>query len=303
MGTLTGVTSYITTPEGLLHWKDYGGTGEPILLVHGVGGTSANWDAIGPRLARLGHTAAFDLPGFGLSPPGRDWELTSHAAAVRAAIAEMGSRAVLVGNSLGALLSQMVAADHPDQVDALILLSPAAPPPHIWDRHVHWPTARRMLWQVTPGVGPTMTKRRLRRYAPEELVRLSLRLVTERPGRVPMDVVESFNQLARVRVHLPWAPQAIPGTGQSIARFLGKKSRFVAMIRRIKAPTLVLHGLEDKIVSPAWVEWMCHLRPDWRLVQMEDTGHVPQLDAPVRTMSIIAPWLEAIRTARAEASA
>lgn len=303
LSTLSLVSRYITTPDGLLHWKDYGGSGRPILLVHGVGGTSANWDAIGPRLARLGHAAAFDLPGFGLSPPARDWELSTHAAAVRAAISELGSSAVLVGNSLGALLSQMVAADHPELVDALVLISPATPPPHVWDRQIHWPSARRMLWQVTPGVGPTVNKRLLRKYTPEKLVRLSLGIVTERPGRVPMDVVESFNKLARARVHFPWASQAIPGTGQSIARFLGKRSRFVAMIRKVKAPTLVLHGLEDKIVRPSWVEWMCHLRPDWELVQMVDTGHVPQLDAPVRTMGILTPWLEALDAERAEASA
>ena len=68
--------------------------------------------------------------------------------------------------------------------------------------------------------------------------------------------------------------------------------RFVDLIRQITAPTLVVHGVEDRIVSPTSVEWMCSLRPDWELVQMEDTGHTPQLDAPIRLLSIVQPWLE-----------
>ena len=34
------------------------------------------------------------------------------------------------------------------------------------------------------------------------------------------------------------------------------------------------------------------MRPDWTLVQMEDTGHTPQIDAPIRTLSVVEPWLQ-----------
>lgn len=285
----------MTTPGGLLHWKDYGGSGDLIVLVHGIGGTSANWDAVGPKFAELGRTVTLDLPGFGLSPPARDWELTTHASAIQYFMGELGDSAVLVGNSMGGLLTEIIASEHPHLVEGLVLISPATPPPRFRNSRVHWPTARRMMWQVTPGVGPTLTKRILEQHTPEELVRLSLEIVTHHPGRVPMDMVESFNRLARTRKHLPWAARATPGTGQSIARYFRTRSRFVAMIRRVKAPTLVVHGLEDNIVSPAWVEWLCYLRPDWKLVQMEGTGHTPQLDAPVRLMGIVSPWLEQLR--------
>jgi hypothetical protein len=39
------------------------------------------------------------------------------------------------------------------------------------------------------------------------------------------------------------------------------------------------------------VAWLCSLRLDWLLVEMEDTGHTPQLDAPMRTISILEPWV------------
>ena len=280
----------MSTVQGSIHWKDYGGTGPLIALVHGLGGAIPNWDAIGPGLCEFGRTVALDLPGFGLSPPGDDWELETHAAAIEAFVSELGDEAILIGNSMGALLSEMVAAERPELVEALILLSPATPP-KLPDPRIHWPTARRLLLQAIPILGPAMARRALADMTPEEIVNMSLDLITHKRGRVPLHMVESFTDLARTRMELPWASEAVPKTGNSIARHFTPKSKFVSMIRRVKAPTLVVHGLEDHIVSPTSVEWLCSLRPDWTLIQMEDTGHTPQIDAPVRLLSIIRPWL------------
>lgn len=285
------MSEYIRTSVGQTHWKDYGGTGELLVLVHGLGGSLTNWDAVGPRLAEHGRTVALDLPGFGLSPPAGDWELETHVGAIVAFIEELGETATLVGNSMGALLAEMTAANHREMIRELVLLSPATPP-RLPDPRLHWPTARRLLIQATPVVGPAYTSHLMERSTPEEIVRKSLELITHKPGRVPLDMVESFVDLARARKKLPWAARAVPKTGNSIARFFLPPSRFVAMIRRIGMPTLVIQGLADHIVSPTSVEWMCSLRPDWELVQMDDTGHTPQIDAPVRLMGIVAPWLE-----------
>ena len=122
------MAGYIETAWGITHWRDYGGSGSPIVLVHGLGGSIPTWDAVGPALTGLGRVVALDLPGFGLSPPGNDWELETHAASITAFIDEFGHNATLIGNSMGALLAQMVAAENPDKVVALVLLSPATPP-------------------------------------------------------------------------------------------------------------------------------------------------------------------------------
>ncbi len=279
------------TPSGLIHWKDHGGDGPAVVLVHGLGGSVANWDPIAPGLTDLGHTVALDLPGFGLSPRPGEWKLETLARALADFVEAVGPPVALIGNSMGGLLSEMVASDRPDLVSALVLISPATPPRYR-DPRRHWPTARRLVLQAIPGVGKFLNKRIARRYGPDELVWFTLENVSGHPGRVPLEVIEELVALARIRVHLPWAADAVPSTATEIAKYFGRPSRFVAMIRRIKAPTLVIHGLEDHIVSPTSVEWLCSLRLDWKLVQLEDTGHVPQLDAPVRTLSVIKPWLE-----------
>ncbi|MCZ6740006.1 MAG: alpha/beta fold hydrolase [Actinobacteria bacterium] len=105
--------AYIQTSAGPLHWRDYGGSGEVILLVHGLGGSVANWDAVGPRLSDLGRTVALDLPGFGLSPPARDWELHTHARAVHSFMSEFAPSATLIGNSMGVSLLKWLPLELP----------------------------------------------------------------------------------------------------------------------------------------------------------------------------------------------
>lgn len=285
------MAEYLELTQGPIHRRDYGGQGQTVLLVHGLGGSVANWDIVGPRLTRHGRVVAIDLPGFGLSPPGPDWSLETHVNAIVEAAEHLGAPVALIGNSMGGLLSEMVASTRPDLVSTLILISPATPP-RLPDPNIHWPTARRLLLNSTPGIGPLLARRIVNSMSPRELINESLRRITHKPSRVPLDMVESFVELAERRRHFPWATDAVPRTGQSIRAHFLRRSRFVSMVRDITAPTLVVQGIADPIVSRTSVEWLCRLRPDWTLIQLDDTGHTPQIDAPIRTLEAVEPWLE-----------
>lgn len=282
---------YLDLGTGPLHWKDYGGQGPLMIMVHGLGGSIANWDVIGPRLTNRGRVVAIDLPGFGLSPPGRDWSLEAHRDAIANTIEHLDAPAIVVGNSLGGLLAEMVAAERPDLVDGLVLVSPATPP-RLPDPRIDWPTVRRLVLNATPVLGPALSRRMINTMSSRELVSDSLNRITYDRGRVPLEMVEAFVDVAETRRSLPWAADAVPQTGASIRRLFARRSRFVAMIREVKAPTLVVQGISDHIVSPTAVEWLCYLRPDWTLVQMEETGHTPQIDAPIRMLTVVGPWLD-----------
>ncbi|MBW3667202.1 MAG: alpha/beta hydrolase, partial [Actinobacteria bacterium] len=185
----------------------------------------------------------------------------------------------------------IAAARRSELVEALVLICPATPP-RLRDPLLHWPTARRLTIQSTRAVGPAYARRYLRRNTPERLVANALRMTTQHPSRVPLSMIEAFREMVGIRKHFPWAADAVPMTSQSVRRLYWRPSRFVAMIRDIVAPTLVVQGEGDRIVSPTAVQWMASLRPDWELVMMEDTGHTPHLDAPVRLGGIIVDWLE-----------
>src|SRR5437773_12474084 len=104
--------------DGPVHVADFGGAGPTMVLVHGLGGSHANWLAVGPALAAHARVLAPDLPGFGRTPP------AGRAAHVHAGVAPVGSlpdpgaggAAILVGHSMGGLIAMMPAAACPEKV-------------------------------------------------------------------------------------------------------------------------------------------------------------------------------------------
>ncbi len=273
-----------------MHEVDFGGSGPSLVLVHGLGGSTTNWNAVAPALAAIGQVRAIDLPGFGLTPPRSDFRLETHRDSVIGYLETIGGPVTLIGNSTGGLLAELIAATRPDLVDRLILVSPATPPV-VPDPRLDWPTAARLAIQATPGIGAAYGRRFVRTNTPEQLVRKSLNMITHKPGRVPMSLIEESREMARIRKQLPWAEYATARTATSIARLYSRRTVYVAMILSIEAPTLVVQGVSDHIVSPTAVEWLCALRPDWDLVHLDDTGHTPQMDAPHRFVDVVRKWL------------
>lgn len=101
------------------------GGGAVVLLLHGLGGSRISWE---PQLASLGTTslvAAWDLPGYGASPPLEGpTTFASLADAVADLADELGADLVhLVGISFGGMIAQYAAATHPDRVASLTLLA------------------------------------------------------------------------------------------------------------------------------------------------------------------------------------
>src|SRR5512140_2959820 len=119
--------------DGPVHYADFGGEGRPIVMVHGLGGSHLNWMSVGPALARSARVLAPDLPGFGLSPPGRKGV---SMAAARQTLARFiqevaGGPAVLFGNSMGGLVCALMAGWAPELVTRLVLVNPAQPLPRL----------------------------------------------------------------------------------------------------------------------------------------------------------------------------
>src|SRR6185312_12344086 len=104
------------------------GSGEPaIVFVHGLSGCWPNWLEQLAVFSRSQRVLAFDLPGFGHSP-GHAGEVSmpGYARIVADLLAARGvERAVLVGNSMGGLISAELAAEEPSLVERLVLVSPA----------------------------------------------------------------------------------------------------------------------------------------------------------------------------------
>lgn len=129
MGLWGKVSSVFRRPPApVLNIASDVGEGPVVILVHGIASSAATFERVIPQLSDHYRCIAIDLLGFGDSPapPDATYTIEEHVAAIKATIASLRLRApfILVGHSLGALLSARYAAQNPAHVSRLVLVSP-----------------------------------------------------------------------------------------------------------------------------------------------------------------------------------
>jgi pimeloyl-ACP methyl ester carboxylesterase len=262
-----------------------GAVRERALYVHGLGGASTNWTDLAGLLAVRFEGWALDLPGFGRSqPPARSYSVHGHGRAVidvlerlRDLPGEAAGRPVhLLGNSLGGLVSVLVAARRPDLVASLTLVSPAMPvyrvPPAF---------SRALLLLLLPGI-PALAERRISGIEPEEHVRSMVRMCFGDPKRVPRERITQAVEEMRERAEQPWADRALTRSMRGLLTSYLRPGRTNAwrLARGLRLPTLIVWGTRDLLVDPALAPRLAATVPDARLQLLEGVGHVAQLETP-----------------------
>ena len=277
--------------DGPVQFLDFGGDGKPLLMVHGLGGSAVNWMGVGPGFAKNHRAMALDLAGFGRTPLfHRSAALGANAELVHRFIEEVvGEPVILMGNSMGGHISILVAADHPDQVSRLVLVDPAVPGIHV--RRPDPSTLGVVAALSLPGLAEIVIDRRARILGPEGLVKRTIALVTADPSRVDGDLLEAHMQLTRERSNLGRQnsrafTQAVRSLGLRMA-----DPRFWARMKKVEAPTLVVHGELDRLIPLAAARELIRRRPDWTLEILEGVGHVPMMETPDRFLEIVNQWL------------
>lgn len=272
---------FVDLPSGTLHVREAPATcgdAEPAVLLHGLGGSATNWtDVMGLLQDRL-DSAAPDLPGFGWSPPpaDRDYSLRAHAHRVVEFLDQRYAGPVhLFGNSLGGAVATVVAAVRPELVRTLILVSPALPVLRPRRTNIHLPAL------AIPFAGQRLA-RRLNRFPAEARVQATLALCYADPSRVPPRRVQEAVSEAERRAQLEHESEAV---------LLSLRSLLTAYVRprvwplwglaaHVRAPTLLVYGLADRLVDPRTAGRAARTFPDAALVMLPDSGHVSQMEHP-----------------------
>ncbi|HEY8841578.1 MAG TPA: alpha/beta hydrolase [Candidatus Dormibacteraeota bacterium] len=277
--------------DGPVQFLDFGGEGKPLLMVHGLGGSADNWMGVGPGFAKNHRTMAIDLAGFGRTPLfHRSAALGANAELVHRFTKEViGEPVILMGNSMGGHISILVAADHPDWVSKLVLVDPAVPGIHV--RRPDPSTLGVVAALSLPGLAEIVIDRRARILGPEGLVKRTIALVMADPSRLDGELLETHVQLTRERSNLGRQnsrafTQAVRSLGLRMA-----DPRFWARLKKVEAPTLVVHGELDRLIPVAAARELVRRRPDWTLEILEGVGHVPMMETPDRFMQIVNQWL------------
>ena len=283
-----GALATTTDLDGPVRHLDLGGPpGAPVVLcVHGLGGSALNWGLLAPFLAGTHRVLAVDLFGHGGSgvPTGaRPDAVPADRRLLDRFVREVvGEPVVLLGHSMGGVLTVLQAAAAPETVRRLVLLSP--PVPGTAGRIDPAIAATRAFLRL-PGVAGAVA-RRLAALTPEQVVDRQLRQATPHRHRIPADGVAAAVAETRDRAG---RPDAAAGRAEQWAALLGT----MALLARPRAwrrtlagvavPTLWLHGADDPLSAADRARALAATRPDWTFEVRPGVGHLLALEDPAWT--------------------
>jgi pimeloyl-ACP methyl ester carboxylesterase len=234
-----------------------GGSGAPLLLVHGFGADKDNFTRVARFLTPHYRVIAPDLVGFGESAHRADvdYHYAAQAERLHAFVQALGLQHIdLGGNSMGGGIAMSYAAQHPQEVASLWLIDCAgiaeAPPSEL----------ARIV--TTTGANPLMITQ-------ESDYPAFIRFVMSDPPWIPGSVMDV---LARERI-----------ANQALERqvFLQIATDSVsAAVTGLKTPTLVLWGEEDRALSVGTVPVLQKLLPNAQAIVMPHVGHAPMIERP-----------------------
>ncbi len=253
------------------------GEGEPIVFVHGLGGSWQNWLEQLPVFADEHRVVAFDLPGFGESPlPREEISVPAYALMVQGLLDALGiETATVVGNSMGGLISAELAVTAPERVARLALVSPAGIPLDYRPRQlprilVLFPLVSRIAHWVGAEADAAASRRRLRYVL--------MRFVADHPETMAA----------------PLVAEQLRGVGK--AGFLLALEALVEYSIRerladIACPTLIVWGDHDHVLPARHADIFANAIPRARKVILAETGHVAMLERPAEFNALLAELL------------
>lgn len=257
------------------------GGGPPLVLVHGIGDSSATWEPVLAELARRHTVIAPDLLGHGASAkPRADYSVAAYANGVRDLLGVLDvDRVTLVGHSLGGGVAMQFAYQFPERTERLVLVGSGGAGPDVSSvlRAATLPGAALLL---------TLLKLPTARWQVGRIVALLHALGT--------DLGQDAPDLLRVVDALPdaTARAAFTRTLRSVVDWRGQ---VVTMLDRCYLtrgmPTLLIWGDRDAVV-PVEHAYQAHAAmPGSRLEIFADAGHFPFHTDPVRFVRVLEDFL------------
>ena len=262
------------------------GEGEPILLIHGLAGSSRTWDDVIPRLSEHYDVIAPDLLGHGESAkPLGDYSLGAFASGVRDMLSVLGVPSVtIVGHSFGGGIAMQLAYQHPHLVDRLVLVGSGG-----LGRDVSW--LLRIL--TLPGAEYLMPI-----FFPRPLVERATgvgRQLGQRNIRSPR-----LGEMWRAYSSLAGAPNrtAFVRTMRGVIEPGGQMVNAVdRLYLAAHLPTLIIWGDQDGIIPVEHAYSAHEAIESSRLEILEGVGHFPHVEAPDVFNDVLLDFMESTKPA------
>ena len=263
-----------------LEIAEAGGGGRPLLMVHGFTGAKEDFGDWWGRLAERGwHVVAPDLRGHGASdhpPRTEDYSLGLFETDLLALVDDLGwDRFVLLGHSMGGMIGQVVAIEHPGRIDGLVLMDTVAGPPEGSSMAV-------TMFVMKLGIRAARVNAfaRLLRKPPPGSPESVRRLYAERPG------------------YVDWLRAKVLATSLTMAKAMSaelpKGTDRLPALAALDVPVLVMVGEHD---MPGFVEGsrrMAEEIPGASFALLEGAAHNPQLETPEAWWEALTSFLDGL---------
>jgi len=257
------------------------GTGEPILLVHGLGGTRQTWRHVIDALAATHTVIAPDLPGHGQSgAPAGDYSLGAHAAALRDLMVALGhSSTTVAGHSLGGGIALQFAYQFPGHTRRLILISSGGLGPElsVLLRAATLPGAE----MVVAGLAtlPTRVTRTLFQTV------IIPGLLARQDASPAASLVRGLSGGRERQAFLRTARGVVDWQGQTVSA-----DRQLVLLTDI--PVLIAWGENDRTIPPEHHQALAVQLPDPHVVEIPNAGHYPHETAPAALALAVGCFLD-----------
>jgi pimeloyl-ACP methyl ester carboxylesterase len=259
---------YIELEPGLrIHYTDDGPASAPVLiLVHGFAASTHAWRPWTDRLSGEFRMVSLDLPGHGLTQAPKDYKTSTerNAAIVHALARKLDlKRFVLAGNSMGGAVAWTYAMSYPDDLRGLVLVNAAGWP----ERSNEGGEPPLVFGLLSNPVGRAL----LKSIDPRWLANGGLKAAYLDSALVDKALVDRYAELALAEGH-----RDVLLTGRSGP----EKPITPDSFSRIRTPTLVLAGAQDKVIPVAHQKGFAGAIPGAEIVIYPNGGHVPMEQLP-----------------------
>jgi len=289
-----GGTSRYADLDGPVHYVDFGGPDDAdaptVVLVHGLGGSHLNWCLLAPHLKEHAHVVAVDLAGFGLThPEGRRTTVAANARLLDRFLREVvGKPVVLVGNSMGGMISILHTAANPDTVSALALVDPALP--LVFGVRPDPLVMSTFFLYALPGVGERVLAKARAGQTPREQVKRVMNLVCADSKVVPEELILASMSLVEQRAEVPGLDEAFLAAAKSLVVVNARRGGYWRAMANIKVPVFLMSGDQDRLVPIGSAKATAARFPHWRFDVFEGIGHVPQIEIPEVVAERLLDW-------------
>ena len=282
----SGASEFLNLKNGSrIHYRDEGDLYKPaIILLHGFNGSLFNFERMVPLLSKEFRLISIDLPGFGLTGavPSMDYSTQNSILVINELTRYLGmEKFSIAGNSMGGGIAWRYALENPEKTQSLILLASSGI--YSSEERLQIEESERespLVWKLMRS---NFVSYFLSLYTPKFFATQGLKTSVYDPNLATEEIANQFHELTLMQ-----------GSREAILSRFSKQNysnEKPDILKKIQAPTLIIHGREDNIISFKSSINLDQYIQNSQLVIYPKIGHLPMYETPTRVANDIKNFL------------